>query len=96
MSKRELDLVNIILMDEDENVPVDKAIIAKFDQVTIKKGESPQTTMLNLAVNQNLKEVIEKHNDIRKGLVNLKTLERRGIEVKLQPITIEDVSVKMQ
>jgi len=96
MSKRELDVVNIILMDEDENVPADKAIIAKFDQVTIKKGEAPQITMLNLAVNQNLKELIDKHNDIRKGLVNLKTLERSGIEVKLQPITIEDVSVKMQ
>lgn len=96
MSKRELDLVSIILLDEDQNLPLDNAVICKFKDITIKKGEDPQMTLLNLAVNYDIKAILIKHNAIRKGIINKTTLERTGKSVPLSEITIEDVSVKIQ
>lgn len=95
-TKESLDLVSVVLIDEDKNVPLNKSVIASFKDIVIKSGEDPELTLLKLAVNENIKGILEKHNDVRKGIINETTLERTGKKVQLSAITIEDVTVKIR
>lgn len=85
--------VTIILMDNDENLPNDKRMIAKYEDVFVPAGEKQEMMIMKLCMNQDVKGAIEKHNTVRAEVVNPKTLERTGKEVPLQAIEFEQVSI---
>ncbi len=95
-----INLVTILLTDEDINIPKSEmgalAIIAKFEDVVVPAGEREEMTLLKLAVNEDIKGMLTKHNEKRAKVNNQKTLERHAKEVPLSPITIEDVTIKMK
>lgn len=96
----DLNLVTVVLMDQDTKIPANMrnqlSVIAKYEDVVVEAGENEQMTILKLAVNEDIKGVLELHNKQRGKIVNSVTLERTGVEVFLPPITIEQVTIKMK
>lgn len=90
----ERNLMTIVLVDEDKNLPVEKSLVAKFDDVLTE--DDVETTIRQLLVDKDIKEVLSSHNEKRKEIVNKTILERTGNEVKLQPITIKDLTWKVK
>ena len=86
-------IATVILLDNDVNVPEDKSLVAKFQDVIYVGNE--QTLINELLIEKDIKGLLEKHNDVRKGLVNLATLERNGVDVKLQPIKFGDLTIEV-
>ena len=84
----------VLLMDNDIKLKGKGLnIIKKFEDVIVPEGEAPETTLLKLAMDGNIKKALESHNEKRSVIINKVTLERTGIEVKLPEIDIEDVSI---
>ena len=97
MANQEMNVVTVILMDMDDKLKGQKLnIIGKFEDVVVPSGEDSMTTLLKLAMDGSVKEMLDVHNKKRCSVVNPQTLERTGKEVKLQPITIEDVVIKIK
>lgn len=99
MSKvtNDMNLSTIILMDTDPKLDGKGLnVIAKFEDVVIPEGEDAMMTLLKLAVNEDIKGALVKHNEKRTEIVNSVTLERTGNSVKLQPITVEQVVIKIK
>lgn len=87
-------VATVLMMDNDDKLKGKSLnLIHKFEDVVIEVGEPEQTTLLKLAVNNDIKAILAKHNEKRTQVVNVVTLERTGRDVKLTPITIEDVTV---
>jgi len=87
-------VATVLMMDNDDKLKGKSLnLIHKFEDVVIEVGEPEQTTLLKLAVNNDIKAILAKHNEKRTQVVNSVTLERTGREVKLSPVTIEDVTV---
>lgn len=97
MANQEMNVVTVILMDMDDKLKGQKLnIIGKFEDVVVPSSEDSMTTLLKLAMDGSVKEMLDTHNKKRCSVVNPQTLERTGKEVKLQPITIEDVVIKIK
>ena len=87
-------VATVLMMDNDDKLKGKSLnLIHKFEDVVMEVGEPEQTTLLKLAVNNDIKAILAKHNEKRTQVVNSVTLERTGREVKLSPVTIEDVTV---
>lgn len=89
-----MQVVTVILMDQDDKLKgTNLQIIGKFEDVVIPAGQDEMTTLLKLALNGDVKEMLDKHNSKRCEIINNQTLERTGKKINLQPITIEDVKI---
>lgn len=93
MSQKERNVVDIVLIDQDANLPVEKALVKKFKNVITEDND--QVTLMQLVVDQDIKGIIEKHNEVRKDTINQTVLERTGKEVGLRPITLKDLTWKI-
>lgn len=97
MANQNMDVVTVILMDMDDKLKGQKLnIIGKFEDVVVPQGEDSMSTLLKLTIDGSVKTMLDEHNKKRCSLVNPQTLERTGKEVKLQPISIEDVTIKIK
>lgn len=89
-----MNIQTVLLLDTDEKLEgLGLNIVAKFEDVVVEEGEKPETTLLKLALDGTIKTKLENHNNKRTEIVNKVTLERTGVEVKLQPISIQDVTI---
>lgn len=93
MTTTERTVMNITLVDEDSKLPVTKAIVHSFGNIITE--EDNQTTILQLIVDTDIKTILDKHNEVRSKTVNQTVLERTGKKVMLQPVTIKDLSWKI-
>lgn len=89
----DLNVVTVILMDEDKNLTGKQSMIAKYEDVVIDRNTDPQEVLLIIAVEEDVKGAIEKHNKAREDIMDKAALQRHGKKVPLQPITIRDVKV---
>lgn len=80
-------VVRVFIVDPDEKVPLDKAVLLK--------GEEQLTNLTDeeLFLEIGIKPLLDKHNDIRKILIDKKASERAGKEVCLEPIRIRDLKM---
>jgi hypothetical protein len=85
-------LVTVILMDQDNNISDSKAVVAKFD--VICRGNT-QATLMQLMIDQDIKKVLEAHNNYRMSVVDRTILERTGSDVKLKALTLLDLDIQM-
>lgn len=89
-----MNVVTVILMDQDDKLKgTNLNIIGKFEDVVIPTGQDEMTTLLKLALNGDVKKMLDEHNEKRTQVINNQTLERTGKKVNLQPIVIEDVQI---
>ncbi len=88
-----LDVVTVILMDQDTNLGGKHNVIHKFEDVVVTPNEPEHMILLKLAMDGSFKTALEMHNKKRSEINNPQTLERHGVEVKLQPITIDKVTM---
>lgn len=84
-------LMTVVLMDQNPNIPDDKAIVAKFEDVVSRSSE--QNTLMQLMIDKDIKGLLEKHNNLRQTIVDRTVLERTGSDVKLAPITLNDLEI---
>lgn len=82
-------LYTVILMDNDQNLPVEHSLVAKFKNILSE--ESTEVIIQEILMNEDVKGLLEKHNEKRSKTVNQKILERTGSEVMLQPVKIKDL-----
>lgn len=85
---------NIVLVDEDSNLPVDKAMVHDFGNIMTEDDQ--QTTIIQLMVDNDMREILEQHNKVRTSTVNQTVLEKTGRKVNLRPITIKDLAWKIR
>lgn len=88
----ERNLIEIILLDEDKNLPVEKSLVHNFGAIVTENDL--QTTIMQLMVDEDIKGILDQHNSVRTDTVNQTVLERTGKKVMLQPVTIKDLSWK--
>ena len=86
----------IILSDTDKNLKDSLRMIGKFEDVFIPEGEAKEMTILKLAINGEVKQLLDKHNEKREKQINPTTLERTGKEVPLPSIGIESVQITIK
>jgi len=90
-SKADRAPVTFILMDNDQDLPTELALVHKFNPVIIDTGEE-QSAQNQLIADNDMKDIIAKHNEIRSKEINLTVLSKTGREIKLQPIKLKDLS----
>lgn len=89
-----MNVQTVLLLDQDTKLEgLGLNIVAKFEDVVVEDNEKPETTLLKLALDGTIKNKLDKHNIKREAVTNKVTLERTGVEVKLQPIAIQDVTI---
>lgn len=90
-SKRvERAMVSVILVDEDANLPDEKALVHKFKNV-ITSDDIP-TLQLQLTADADMTGIIAKHNAIRAEHTWTNDL---GVDIKLKPIKLKDLTWKI-
>lgn len=86
-------LVTVTLMDQNPNVPDARAVICQFSNI-VDKGNQ-QATLMQLMIDNDIKGILAKYNEARTALVDRQILERTGSEVKLLPVTIQDLEIQI-
>ena len=86
-------ILSVVLLDEDDNLKgTDLQIIHDFGKVVVPVSEDASMTLMKLVVSKDVASILAKHNAKRVELENKEHLKRHGTSIKLQPITIEDVT----
>jgi hypothetical protein len=84
---------SVILMDNDDNLKgTDIQIIHDFGNVVVPQGEEDSMTLMKLVLSKDVASILAKHNAKRVELDNKEHRKRHGQTIKLEAITIEDVT----
>ena len=78
------------LLDQDSNLPTEQSVVAVFKDVVSSDGDA--LTIQQLLIDNDIKAKIEVHNSKRKELLNKGILERTGNKVKLEAISIKNLT----
>lgn len=91
-------VATVILLAQDKNAPkaFQNKVVGKFEDVLIPHGEDSSMTILKLAMGGEIQKMLDAHNEERVKQVNQTALERHGKEVKLQPLTVEDLQIQIK
>lgn len=91
-------VATILLIAQDKNAPksFQNVLVGKFEDVIIPAGEDQQMTILKLAMTGEIQAMLNAHNIERVKHINQSVLERTGTEVKLQPISVEDLQIQIK
>lgn len=88
MTKLNRKQVTVTLIDNDSSLPAADSIV--FEQKLISDG-SRENIIQEVILKGDVKEALDKHNKVRKGIVNLGILERVGNEVMLRAVELKDL-----
>jgi len=78
------------LLDQDSNLPTEQSVVAVFKDVVT--SDSDTLTIQSLLIENDIRGMIAEHNIARTKFNNKGILERTGREVKLEPITIKNLT----
>ena len=78
------------LLDQDSNLPTEQSVVAVFKDVVT--SDSDTLTIQALLIENDIRGMIAEHNLARTKFNNKGILERTGREVKLEPITIKNLT----
>jgi len=78
------------LLDQDSNLPTEKSVVAVFKDVVT--SDSDTLTIQSLLIENDIRGMIAEHNIARTKFNNKGILDRTGREVKLEPITIKNLT----
>lgn len=81
--------VKIELIDDDAGLPVEKSLVATFDNVLTE--DSNEVTIQELLMGNDVGVSIAAHNSIRGEIVNQEILNRTGQVVKLLPVKLKQL-----
>lgn len=80
-------IVRIYVADTDENLDVEKRLLYSGDEKLTDATD--QELFYDVPIN----ELLTKHNEFRKTVIDKKQSEKFGREVKLEPIRIRDLKM---
>lgn len=80
-------LVRVIIVDADENLPLDKCLLYQ--------GQETFTDLTDqeLFFEIDIKPLLDKHNDYRKAVVDKKLTQKLGKDAFLEPVKIRDLKM---
>lgn len=81
--------VTVELFDDDKGLPVEKALVASFENVVTEDDD--ETTIREILMNKDIAKTLEKHNEKRKCIVNEEILQRTGNEVNLNEVKLKSL-----
>lgn len=84
-------LVTVILVDEDPNLPVEYSLVHKFEPTMVE--DELQTVVLELVANTDMAAILAKHNAVR---AEVTTTNQLGVEIPLKPVTLKSLEFKAQ
>lgn len=82
-------VVTVELFDDSKGLPVEDSLVAEFPQVVTE--DDNDTTIREVIMNNELKDILALHNSKREKVINLDILERTGNKVTLQPVKLKDL-----
>lgn len=85
--------VKVIANDKKEAKEFQTVVVKQYKEVHVPQGEQPEMTILKLALDGSLKAAIDSHNEKRVKRLNQDSLNRNGVEVRLQPLDITDLEI---
>ena len=88
MTKLNRKQVTVTLIDNDSSLPAASAIV--FEKKLISDG-SREDIIQEVILQGKVKEALDRHNEIRSGIINLGILERVGNEVMLRAVELKDL-----
>lgn len=91
-------VATVLFLAQDKNAPkaFQNVLVGKFEDVLIPSGEDSSMTVLKLAMTGKVQEMLDTHNKQRVEMINQSVLERTGTEVKLQPLSVEDLQIQIK
>jgi hypothetical protein len=87
MEKTKRRFVQVFIMDPNENVPLDKALLYKGDQ------KLTESTDQELFFDVNISDVLSKHNEFRKTCLDKEASRQSGKDIYLEPARIRDLAM---
>ena len=88
--------VKVIANDKKEAKEFQTVIVKQYKEVHVPQGEQPEMTILKLALDGSLKNAIDKNNEKRVKRLNQDALNRNGVQVNLQPLSVEDLEISIR
>lgn len=91
-------VATVIILAQDKNAPkaFQNQVVGKFEDVLIPQGEESSMTILKLAMDGSIKEMLDDHNKERCEMVNQTVLEKTGKKVYLQPLEVGDLTIQIK
>ena len=80
-------LVKVIIVDPNENVPLDKAVLYMGDE------QLTDLTDTEIFYDLNIKELLNKHNEFRTNIIDKDASKSRDKDVYLEEIRIRDLKM---
>ena len=84
-------LKTVIIIDQELST-----VVAKTEDILVDVDIQPHELMIELAMNHDLKAVIEKHNEERVTHIDKQAKKRHGKDVFLEPVTYKDLDVQVK
>ncbi len=78
-------VVRVYILDPDERVPLDQALLHKGDEELTEMEDS------ELFYQIEIKKLLDTHNEKRKKIIDKKASERAGKDIYLDPVRIRDL-----
>lgn len=78
-------IVKVFIADTNENLPLEKRVLYSWDE------KLTDLTDQELFYDINVSEILSKHNEYRKTVVDKKQAEKFGRDVFLEPARIRDL-----
>lgn len=80
-------VVTVNLFDDARGLPVQNSLVAEFHGIVTEDDD--QTTIREVLMNNDLKGILEVHNEVRTSITDLDILQRTGNKVTLQPVLLK-------
>jgi len=82
-------VVTVELIDDDPGLPVDLALVAKYENVITE--DDNETTIRGILMEEDVAGKLMIHNDARTEEVDVEILKRTGQTVNLRPVKLKDL-----
>lgn len=89
MSNTQRRVVNVVLIDPDQGLPVEHSQVHDFGQIVTEDDDA--TTIQELIMTGDVQAKLDIHNKVRSEQTDLDILRRTGNEVKLQPVKLKNL-----
>jgi hypothetical protein len=89
MSNTQRRVVNVVLIDPDQGLPVEHSQVHDFGQIVTEDDDA--TTIQELIMTGDVQAKLDIHNKVRSEQIDLDILRRTGNEVKLQPVKLKNL-----
>lgn len=84
-------LKTVVIIDQEL-----ETVVAQMTDVLVDVDIQPHELMIELAMNHNLKDLIDNHNEERVQQIDKQAKKRHGQDVNLDPVTYKELDIQVK